>query len=42
MKEEAREKVYRQRIEEKEKVLEELHIKLVASEREFLNQKREL
>ena len=34
--------MYRQRIEEKEKVLEELHIKLVATEREFLNQKRQL
>ena len=42
MQDEAREKVYRQRVEEKERILEQLNHQLLHSEKEHLSEKREL
>jgi hypothetical protein len=42
MQDEAREKVYRQRVEEKERILEQLNQQLLRAEKEHLGEKRVL
>ena len=42
MQDEASEKVYRQRVEEKERILEQLNQQLLRGEKEHLSEKREL
>jgi len=42
MQDEATEKVYRQRVEEKERILEQLNQQLLRAEQEHLSEKREL